>query len=136
MELTRNESNKYSARELAKYYPGKCSLLQEPLCPSLSCMLIDLALSRGGLGLDVRHGGDRVRLHTLRGHNHEHHLVSKVAVWLHLIICLPTPSKSTIKQWKTEQSNELRSMAMRNFGSTSFVQFEEEISVSRINYEF
>lgn len=49
-------------------------------------------------------------------------------------------SKSTIKQWKTEQqSNEMRPIQMRHFGSTaSFLQFEEEVSVSRlnVNYEF
>lgn len=50
------------------------------------------------------------------------------------IIC-----KSTIKQWKTEQSNEMKAVQMRTFGSTaSFLQFDEDISVSRlnVNYEF
>lgn len=59
---------------------------------------------------------------------------------LFVVITMSIICKSTIKQWKTEQqSNEMRPIQMRHFGSTaSFLQFEEEVSVSRlnVNYEF
>ena len=97
-------------------------------------------IRRARLHLDVRHDSYWMCFHSFRSDHHEYHLVSDngLALYSNLIITnyRILHSKSTIKQWRTEQSNELKQIQMRNFGSTSFLQFEEEISVSRVNYEF